>query len=47
MYIIRKRIQLLETEALFFFVNGMYMLKGGKPQTQILVFVFANIALYF
>jgi len=30
MYIIRKRIMLEENEALFFFINGKYIIKGGK-----------------
>ena len=29
-YIIRKRIKLPETGSLYFFVNGRYLLKGGK-----------------
>lgn len=29
-YIIRKRIKLPEKESLYFFVNGKYLLKGGK-----------------
>ncbi|CAI2376045.1 unnamed protein product [Moneuplotes crassus] len=35
MYIIRKRIKLAETEALFFFVNGKYMLKTDTLMTDI------------
>jgi hypothetical protein len=29
-YIIRKRIKLAEKDSLYFFVNGKYLLKGGK-----------------
>lgn len=29
-YIIRKRIRLPEKDSLYFFVNGKYLLKGGK-----------------
>jgi hypothetical protein len=29
-YIIRKRIKLPEKDSLYFFVNGKYLLKGGK-----------------
>jgi GABA(A) receptor-associated protein len=29
-YIIRKRIKLPETSSLYFFVNGRYLLKGGR-----------------
>ena len=29
-YIIRKRIKLPEKDSLYFFVNGRYLLKGGK-----------------
>tara|TARA_B110001450_G_C17351346_1_gene371635 strand:+ start:120 stop:473 length:354 start_codon:yes stop_codon:yes gene_type:complete len=29
-HIIRKRIKLPETSSLYFFVNGRYLLKGGK-----------------
>jgi len=29
-YIIRKRIKMPEKDSLYFFVNGRYVLKGGK-----------------
>ena len=31
-YIIRKRIKLPEKDSLYFFVNGKYLLKGGKKE---------------
>ena len=31
-YIIRKRIKLAEKDSLYFFVNGKYLLKGGKDE---------------
>jgi GABA(A) receptor-associated protein len=34
-YIIRKRIKLPEKDSLYFFVNGKYLLKGGKKIDQI------------
>ena len=33
-YIIRKRIKLPEKDSLYFFVNGKYLLKGGKNPTH-------------
>jgi hypothetical protein len=33
-YIIRKRIKLPEKDSLYFFVNGKYLLKGGKGITH-------------
>ena len=35
-YIIRKRIKLPETGSLYFFVNGRYLLKGGKSSPEII-----------
>ena len=32
-FIIRKRIKLPEKDSLYFFVNGRYILKGGKSFT--------------
>ncbi len=34
-YIIRKRIKLPEKESLYFFVNGKYLLKGGKTNVHL------------
>ena len=33
-FIIRKRIKLPEKDSLYFFVNGRYILKGGKSFTK-------------
>ena len=34
-FIIRKRIKLPEKDSLYFFVNGRYILKGGKSYEEI------------
>ena len=34
-FIIRKRIKLPEKDSLYFFVNGRYILKGGKSSEEI------------
>jgi GABA(A) receptor-associated protein len=34
-YIIRKRIKLPEKDSLYFFVNGKYLLKGGKHRRRL------------
>ena len=42
-YIIRKRIKLPEKDSLYFFVNGKFLLKGGKLvifSWQILIYIF-------
>ena len=33
-FIIRKRIKLPEKDSLYFFVNGRYILKGGKSRFE-------------
>ena len=39
-YIIRKRIKLPETSSLYFFVNGRYLLKGGRYKYSLTRYIY-------